>query len=214
MRIFFLLLILMGVYMSSCQTSLPQNNIEDEYLSDTSKQIEKDNFFVLTGCSGGGKSTLLTELERRGYAIIPEPGRQIVKEQEAIGGRGLPWKDLGWFLELALSRYIFQFNQNEKVNKIIFFDRGIIDAVQLTRKQGSYFKNAANKFRYNKKVFMLPPWEEIYKTDSERKHSFKDAVKEYEELLVKNKNFGYEIFIVPKDSVEKCVDFILSIAKP
>ena len=44
-------------------------------------------------------------------------------------------------------------------------------------------------------------------------HSFKDTVKEYEELLIKYKDFGYEIFIVPKDSVKKRVDFILSIAK-
>ena len=39
-----------------------------------------DRFVVITGCSGGGKSTLLDELGRRGHATIEEPGRRIVRE--------------------------------------------------------------------------------------------------------------------------------------
>src|SRR5690606_38947729 len=46
---------------------------------------------VLSGCSGGGKSTLLSEMSRRGYSVQPEPGRQIVMEQMAIHGDGVPW---------------------------------------------------------------------------------------------------------------------------
>ncbi len=48
----------------------------------------RDFFVVLSGCSGGGKSTLLAELGRRGFRTFAEPGRQIVKEQTAIGGNG------------------------------------------------------------------------------------------------------------------------------
>ena len=40
-----------------------------------------DNFFVLSGCSGGGKSTLLAALARRGFATVEEPGRRIVAEE-------------------------------------------------------------------------------------------------------------------------------------
>ena len=76
---------------------------EDDY-SISDGVIVKPHFVILTGCSGGGKSTLLAELAKRGYNHIPEPGRQIVKEQQAIDGRALPWKDLDLFLELALSR--------------------------------------------------------------------------------------------------------------
>jgi predicted ATPase len=52
------------------------------------------NFFVITGCSGGGKSTLLSELEQRGYRVFPEPGRQVVKAQQSVDGDGLPWPEL------------------------------------------------------------------------------------------------------------------------
>jgi predicted ATPase len=37
-----------------------------------------DRFVVISGCSGGGKSTLLAELARRGYRTVEEPGRRIV----------------------------------------------------------------------------------------------------------------------------------------
>ena len=37
-----------------------------------------DRFIILSGCSGGGKSTLLAELARRGFATVEEPGRRIV----------------------------------------------------------------------------------------------------------------------------------------
>ena len=36
---------------------------------------------VISGCSGGGKSTLLAELARRGYAVVEEPGRRIIVDE-------------------------------------------------------------------------------------------------------------------------------------
>ncbi len=35
---------------------------------------------VLSGCSGGGKSTLLSELSYQGYAVREEVCREIIKE--------------------------------------------------------------------------------------------------------------------------------------
>jgi predicted ATPase len=39
--------------------------------------FEMNRFVVISGCSGGGKSTLLAELGRRGHAVVEEPGRRI-----------------------------------------------------------------------------------------------------------------------------------------
>ena len=92
----------------------------------------------------------------------------------------------------------------------IFFDRGIIDAVSLDGSQPEYFLNAANNFRYNPLVFLVPPWPEIFCNDTERKHDFNAAIKEFEELLIKYKNFGYQIILVPKVSTTERVNFILN----
>ncbi|KIC73190.1 Uncharacterized protein DB44_BJ00030 [Candidatus Protochlamydia amoebophila] len=206
MRIFSL--ILLGfIFMNA---NIFSQILENNYLNETSFPIIKNNYVVISGCSGGGKSTLLSELINRGYAVMPEPGRQIVKEQTAIKGDALPWINLNKFLKLALSRYLFQFNSQNESQKLIFFDRGIIDAVLLDQPQPEYFQQAAEKFKYNRLVFLVPPWEEIYANDKERKHDFESAKKEFNELLIKYKNFGYETVLIPKTSVKERVDFILN----
>lgn len=123
--------------------------------------VERENFVVLSGCSGGGKSTLLEELARRGYQTVSEPGQQIVKEQLVTGGRGLPWVDLQRFLELALAKNILNFTSTDPKQGYVFFDRSIIDAVQDNRHQEPRFREAAWKYRYRSVVFLVPPWEEI-----------------------------------------------------
>ena len=62
-----------------------------------------DRFIVLSGCSGGGKSTLLEELLRRGHAVVEEPGRRIVQQELAAGGSALPWLDLEAFARRAVA---------------------------------------------------------------------------------------------------------------
>jgi len=61
-----------------------------------------DRFVVLSGCSGGGKSTLLAELARRGNSVVEEPGRRIVREEMARGGTALPWVDAETFIRRAI----------------------------------------------------------------------------------------------------------------
>ncbi|MCB1111184.1 MAG: AAA family ATPase [Chlamydiales bacterium] len=183
--------------------------LEDSYLIETDFPIFKENLVVISGCSGGGKSTLLSELAARGYSVVLEPGRQIVKEQTAIEGDALPWCNLRKFLDLAMSRYLFQFNSQKEHQQLIFFDRGIIDALQLDQSQPIYFQHAAKKFRYNRLVFLVPPWKEIFENDAERKHDFESAKKEFDELLIKYKNFGYETVLVPKVPVKERANFIL-----
>ncbi len=53
--------------------------------------MNPDKLVVISGCSGGGKSTLLAELARRGHAVVEEPGRRIVAQELARGGPALPW---------------------------------------------------------------------------------------------------------------------------
>ncbi len=171
--------------------------------------IEQENFIVISGCSGGGKSTLIAELSRQGFLVVQEPGRQIVKEQMVIDGDALPWLNFDKFLELALSRYVYNYNSLVGTQQLVFFDRSIVDALQYTTNQPEYFKNAANQFRYNSTVFLVPPWEELYANDAERKHDFNEAKKEFEELLIKYADLGYEIVLIPKVDTQQRVKFIL-----
>jgi|GEM_PF-6378437 len=50
-------------------------------------------------------------------------------------GDALPWINLQKFLDLVLSRYLYAFNSQQQSQQFIFFDRGIIDSLQLSRNQ-------------------------------------------------------------------------------
>lgn len=83
---------------------------------------------VLSGCSGGGKSTLLKELERRGFIVIPEPGRRIVEQELRSGGDALPWTNLAAFATRAIEMAGDDQKSVMSETDWVFFDRGLVDA--------------------------------------------------------------------------------------
>lgn len=174
---------------------------------------KSQQFIVLSGCSGGGKSSLLAELGRRGFATYEEPGRQVVKEQLLIGGDALPWGDVDLFLELTISRSIHHLVEAARGDRVAFFDRGIIDQVNGYPARGlpipKHLASAVAQFRYRKTVFLVPPWQEIFANDAERKHNFEDSVAMYDSLVATYVRFGYEPVVIPKLDVSQRADFIL-----
>lgn len=170
-------------------------------------------FVVISGCSGAGKSTLLAELAKRGYAVFEEPGRQIVKEQLYIGGGGVPWGDTRRFIELCVSRAMHQMVEAARHDRLSFFYRGIVDAVSnlehLKLPVPEAFKTALKKCRYHERMFMTPPWPEIFANDGERRHNFADAVAEFEMLAKAYARLGYEVVMVPKLAPGARAEFVL-----
>lgn len=169
---------------------------------------------VLTGCSGGGKSTLLAELARRGFQVRAEAGRQIVREQLHLGGDGLPWTDALKFVELAASRTMHQFNTALPAGAPVFFDRSLVDLVSFLDMKRidvpAYLRRAVATYCYAPTVFVTPPWREIYVDEEERAKSFEDACREYDALVAGYADAGYRLVEVPKRPVAERADFILS----
>jgi predicted ATPase len=174
----------------------------------------RSKLFVISGCSGSGKSTLMAELGARGYRVFNEPGRQVVKEQQSIGGAALPWADTDKFIDLIFSRSIHQMIQAASEDRISFFDRSIIEPYNYFRNHRppvpSHVERAVKFYRYADQVFLSPPWPEIYRTDAERKHGFESAVAEYTSLSETFHLLGYEIVEIPKLSVGERADFVLA----
>jgi len=141
---------------------------------------------VICGCSGGGKSTLIAELGRRGYAIVEEPGRRIVKEETATGGSALPWIDGVAFARRAIALALSDRKAARGLQgRWVFFDRGLVDAsVALQHQTGEPALSGLRQAqRYHQRVFLAPPWPEIYVTDNERRHSVDAGVAEYQRLI-------------------------------
>ncbi len=171
-----------------------------------------DRFVVISGCSGGGKSTLLTELGRRGYAVVEEPGRRIVRQEIERQGSALPWADSSAFLRRAIEMSLADRESAHSLEGWVFFDRGLIDAAAgLEGVTGEAVLAPLHSIhRYHRRVFLVPPWPEIYRTDPERRHDLDSAVGEYLRLLEVYPSLGYEVIVVPKDDVAKRADFVLT----
>lgn len=170
------------------------------------------DFVVISGCSGGGKSTLLAELARRGHAVVAEPGRRIVAEELGSGGTALPWVDPLAFARRAVAMSLADRRAMAGARGWVFFDRGLVDAaVALGHLTGDWVGADAlcHVHRYNRLVFLAPPWPEIYGTDRERRHGLEEALAEYDRLLAGYPRLGYEVQVLPRTSVEARANLLL-----
>jgi len=169
-----------------------------------------ERFVVISGCSGGGKSTLLAELARRGYGVVEEPGRRIVKEELAANGARLPWVDGAAFARRAMAVALADRAEARRMRGWVFFDRGLVDAASaLQRLTGEPVLDRIRHHHYHRRAFFTPPWPEIYATDPERQHGLQDATVEYDRLVIDYPALGYEVVTLPKVSISERADFIL-----
>ncbi|WP_409415470.1 AAA family ATPase [Flavobacterium sp. PS2] len=172
------------------------------------------HLFAITGGPGCGKTTIIEELKKRGYNCVDEVAREIIKEQVQSNGNALPWADKEKFTLLMLEHSIETYTKNKDNALITFFDRGIPDTLAYANliglKPPPELTEAVKKYQYNPIVFILPPWEEIYQTDTERKQSFQEAIDTYKAIKNTYNGCGYQLIEVPKLGTKERVNFILS----
>jgi predicted ATPase len=94
----------------------------------------------------------------------------------------------------------------------VFFDRGMPDVVGYLRLMAlpvpRHVERAAALFRYNRHVFIAPPWAEIFTPDAERKQSFDEAVRTYEAMVATYEALGYDLIELPRSSIAERVTFL------
>jgi predicted ATPase len=181
----------------------------------TETKCKREDFIIITGGPGAGKTTLLNEMHRSGYKYVPEVARNIIQKQVSTRGDALPWADTKKYRDLMLDKSIESYLSvlPHSSNRMLFFDRGIPDVLAYSKLinlvASEELELATRRYQYNTHVFVLPPWAEIYKTDSERVQDFEDAVKTYKFISETYEQLGYKLIEVPKMGVKQRVVFIL-----
>ncbi|MEQ9316670.1 MAG: AAA family ATPase [Henriciella sp.] len=169
---------------------------------------------VISGCSSGGKSTLLTDLARRGFHTVEEPGRNIVREALETGSDALPWINAAAFVAKAIDYASDSLKRARHIGGPVFFDRSAIDALahfeRLSITPAPDLKAKGEACLYSRPVFFAPPWPELYQQDEERPLPFEEAVREYDWLKIAYPKRGYRLIELPKVGVEARADFVLT----
>ena len=168
---------------------------------------------VITGGPGTGKTTIINGLLEKGYTCFPEISREIINDARKQGFEQLFLEKPLLFSELLLEGRRKQFHQaNEHQENLIFLDRGIPDILAYMHYIGDsyplFFDEECKNNKYTK-VFLLPPWEEIYQSDEERYENFEQAKLIYNHLKETYEKYGYELIEVPLDVQDKRILFIL-----
>ncbi|POX42265.1 ATPase [Streptomyces sp. Ru73] len=171
-------------------------------------------FHVVTGGPGAGKNTLIDRLAALGYARSEEAGRGVIRDQTAVGGRGLPWTDPALFAELMLGWELRSYRLAAGAPPgPVFFDRGVPDLIGYLRLEGlpvpDHVHAAARRYRYHRRVFLAPFWPEIYTVDAERRQSPEEAERTHRAVAEAYEESGYELVELDRAPVEDRVRAVL-----
>jgi len=180
----------------------------------------KTKRIVITGGPSTGKTAVINTLEELGYHCLEEVIRAmtLAKKVEETGtvfetNPIVSVTDPSTFNQMILDARIAQYNSTlEAETDFVFFDRGIPDVLAymdcFNQEYDESFREACRTNRYDL-IFLMPPWKDIHIVDNERFESFEESLRVNACLQNSYSSFGYDIQIVPKDTILNRVGFIL-----
>jgi predicted ATPase len=168
--------------------------------------------FVITGGPGFGKSVLIAKLRELGYQVGGEIARQLITRQISEGGDTLPWKDAAEFEKQVTEKRV-EFIKSVDIDSIAFSDRGLPDQAAFSMYKGKEISPQLNlaleENQYAKKVFLTPPWPQIFQNDQIRTETFEAAERIHQFIVKAYLNYGYELIDLPFVSPDERIEFIL-----
>jgi len=166
--------------------------------------------------SGGpciGKTSVIEELKKQGYFVIPEAARRLAESDKRFVGKSTKEINMDDFQNsiFKLQREEFENLKNQKHN-VIFSDRGFGDTIAFMKINNlripEEYINYSKMFN-NPIVFILEPLD-FYEQDGLRQESKEEQDKIHNIIIETYKEFGYKIIFVAFMPIKERVDFILN----
>jgi predicted ATPase len=171
--------------------------------------MSQTNWYVITGAPSSGKTTLVKELEKRGYSVVHEVARGVI-EAEMAKGRTLEEirSDKGYFESLVLRTKI-DIEARLPRDEVIVFDRAIPDSIAYFEVAGLDIEEAISKSPRNhyRKIFMLDRLP--FQKDHVRIEDQEVAARLDQSLEAGYRGLGYEVIRVGAMPVKERLMIVL-----
>lgn len=174
--------------------------------------MPEKQIYVITGGPGFGKTMLVETLQAKGYLCSGEFARDLIVSQQEMRGDILPWKNPRLFQETILNKRK-EFFDSVPEGKIAFTDRAIPDQLAFARYKGfgspKVLATAASEYRYANKVFVTPPWPEIFVNDPIRTETFDEALQIHKIVVETYTSLNYKIIELPLLPLAQRIEHLL-----
>jgi predicted ATPase len=169
--------------------------------------------YIITGGPGSGKTNVLEALKEMNYHCSDEVSRRLIIREVEKRSNCLPWNNLNCFAEKVLEKMVSAYEATP-ADQLTFYDRGVPDIIAYLKVAGlpvpdNYYKTLQEN-PYHKTVFILPPWQEIYITDSERWQTYQEAEELYWGIADTYKSLGFDLIEIPKFAVKHRANYIIN----
>lgn len=164
---------------------------------------------VVSGGASSGKTTLLTELKRRGHGVVGESARSVLRSYGDIS------VDMLDFAQVQRDIYRRQVSREravaQRAGDLYFFDRSLVDVIayykRLELPLPRTFDENLLQNRYDKIFFLerLP-----FEADGERLERSDDEAEEMHDFLFYEYSRSFSPIIVPVMPVRDRADFVLA----
>jgi len=168
------------------------------------------HWYVITGAPCSGKTSVILELEQRGFSVVHEAARAHIDEQRVLGLTPDKIKsDISSFEHQILSRKV-DAEIGLSPDETVFLDRGIPDSVAYFTIEGlddTAPMRESRRYRY-RAVFLFERL--TFETDAVRSEDDHKAARLEALLKEAYRHLGYTLIQIPVVPIEKRVELVLS----
>ena len=192
------------------------NNSIANIIKGSARQSEiKQRRYIITGGPGSGKTSIIKELAKKGYLIVPEAATDVIEEglQQNIQA---PWMADDYHIKVSSLMAKRQVEVRDSKETIAFFDRGHLDGItyillqrrKLPQEVVDYVQASIEESFFDKTVFFIENLE-FCEQAPHRDEDLEEALEKSRQIKQNYQALGYDVVNIPPGTIEQRSKWII-----